>query len=65
MSLEEKIETLKAKHAGALAGGGAARVHKQHEAGKLTARERISAFLDEGSFEEMDALVVARTEAHA
>ena len=62
MSLEEKIETLKAKHAGALAGGGAARVHKQHEAGKLTARERISAFLDEGSFEEMDALVVARTE---
>jgi propionyl-CoA carboxylase beta chain len=61
MSLEAKIETLKAMHAAALAGGGPARVHKQHEAGKLTARERIAAFLDEGSFEEMDALVVART----
>ena len=61
MSLEAKIETLKAKHAAALAGGGEARVAKQHEGGKLTARERINAFLDEGSFEEMDALVVNRT----
>ncbi len=61
MSLEAKIETLKAKHAAALAGGGEARVAKQHEGGKLTARERIAAFLDEGSFEEMDALVVNRT----
>jgi propionyl-CoA carboxylase beta chain len=62
MSLEQKIETLKAKHAQALAGGGEERVRKQHEGGKLTARERIAAFLDEGSFEEMDALMVHRTE---
>jgi propionyl-CoA carboxylase beta chain len=61
MTLQKKIETLKAKHAAALAGGGEARVKKQHEGGKLTARERIAAFLDEGSFEEMDALVVNRT----
>ncbi|MBI3131916.1 MAG: acyl-CoA carboxylase subunit beta [Acidobacteria bacterium] len=61
MSLEMKLETLKAKHAAALAGGGEARVAKQHEGGKLTARERINAFLDEGSFEEMDSLVVNRT----
>ncbi len=61
MSLEKKIETLKAKHAVAQAGGGEARVLKQHEGGKLTARERIAAFLDEGSFEEMDALMVHRT----
>ncbi len=61
MSLEKKLETLKAKHAAALAGGGEARVAKQHEGGKLTARERINAFLDEGSFEEMDSLVVNRT----
>ncbi|HJW32223.1 MAG TPA: acyl-CoA carboxylase subunit beta [Holophagaceae bacterium] len=61
MSLEKKLETLKAKHAAALAGGGEARVTKQHEGGKLTARERINAFLDEGSFEEMDSLVVNRT----
>ncbi len=39
------------------AGGGEARVGHQHEQGKLTARERVEAFLDEGSFEEMDALV--------
>ncbi|MBL0312237.1 MAG: acyl-CoA carboxylase subunit beta [Holophagaceae bacterium] len=61
VSLEKKIETLKAKHAAAEAGGGEARVSKQHEGGKLTARERIAAFLDEGSFEEMDALMVHRT----
>ncbi|MBS1785400.1 MAG: acyl-CoA carboxylase subunit beta [Acidobacteria bacterium] len=61
MSLEQKIETLKAKHAAALAGGGEARVAKQHEGGKLTARERIAALLDEGSFEELDALKVHRT----
>ena len=60
MSLEQKIERLKAKHAAAQAGGGEARVAKQHEGGKLTARERVAALLDEGSFEEMDALVVHR-----
>jgi propionyl-CoA carboxylase beta chain len=60
MSLEKKIEILKAKHAQALAGGGEMRVAKQHEGGKLTARERVAAFLDEGSFEEMDALMVHR-----
>jgi propionyl-CoA carboxylase beta chain len=62
MSLEKKIELLKSKHAQSLAGGGEARVAKQHEGGKLTARERIAAFLDEGSFEEMDALMVHRTD---
>jgi propionyl-CoA carboxylase beta chain len=60
MSLEKKLELLKAKHAQALAGGGETRVQKQHEGGKLTARERVAAFLDEGSFEEMDALMVHR-----
>ena len=61
MPRENKIETLKSKHVAAQAGGGEARVAKQHEGGKLTARERIAAFLDEGSFEEMDALMVHRT----
>lgn len=42
-------------------GGGTARVEKQHEAGKLTARERIEFLLDEGSFEEFDKLVVHRS----
>ena len=38
-------------------GGGAALIQKQHDAGKLTARERISALFDEGSFIETDAFV--------
>lgn len=41
----------------ALAGGGAERLQKQHEAGKLSARERIEELLDPGSFEEMGAFV--------
>jgi propionyl-CoA carboxylase beta chain len=35
-------------------GGGEARIQKQHEAGKLTARERIALLLDAGSFVELD-----------
>ncbi|MBE7451050.1 MAG: acyl-CoA carboxylase subunit beta [Kofleriaceae bacterium] len=41
-------------------GGGQARIDKQHEAGKLTARERIAALLDEGSFVELDRFVTHR-----
>ncbi len=40
--------------------GGEARITKQHEAGKLTARERIAALLDEGSFVELDKFVTHR-----
>ncbi|MGN6106602.1 MAG: acyl-CoA carboxylase subunit beta, partial [Kofleriaceae bacterium] len=40
--------------------GGQARIAKQHEAGKLTARERIAALLDEGSFVELDKFVTHR-----
>src|SRR5260370_30755638 len=42
-------------------GGGSVRVHKQHEAGKMTARERIDFLLDEGTFQELDKLVVHRS----
>jgi len=41
-------------------GGGQERIDKQHDMGKLTARERVEIFLDEGSFEETDALVEHR-----
>ncbi|WP_375261092.1 acyl-CoA carboxylase subunit beta [Palleronia sp.] len=41
-------------------GGGAARIEKQHEKGKLTARERVDLLLDEGSFEEFDMFVTHR-----
>ena len=39
------------------AGGGAARVQRQHEAGKLTARERLELLLDPGSFVEVGRFV--------
>jgi propionyl-CoA carboxylase beta chain len=41
-------------------GGGADRIAKQHEAGKLTARERIDLLLDPGSFSELDKFVTHR-----
>ncbi len=41
-------------------GGGEARIERQHQKGKLTARERITVLLDEGTFHELDALVEHR-----
>ncbi len=41
-------------------GGGEERIRRQHEAGKLTARERIDRLFDPGTFEELDKLVVHR-----
>ena len=55
------METLHERSLHAEQGGGAARVEKQHKAGKMTARERVEFLLDEGSFEEFDKLVVHRS----
>jgi len=44
----------------ALVGGGEERIKKQHEAGKLTARERVDLLLDPGSFIELDRFVTHR-----
>ena len=41
-------------------GGGEERLHRQHAAGKLTARERIDLLFDPGTFEELDKLVTHR-----
>src|ERR671924_1089752 len=41
-------------------GGGDDRLRRQHEAGKLTARERIDLLFDPGSFQEIDKLVIHR-----
>jgi propionyl-CoA carboxylase beta chain len=41
-------------------GGGQEKIDRQHAQGKLIARERVEQFLDEGSFEEIDALVEHR-----
>ena len=59
-STAEKIERLDAMNAEALLGGGEDRITKQHEKGKLTARERIDLLLDEGSFQEIGKLVTHR-----
>ena len=58
---KSKLEVLRERSVQAEQGGGAARVEKQHEAGKMTARERVEFLLDEGSFEEFDKLVVHRS----
>ncbi len=41
-------------------GGGEAKIKKQHDSNKLTARERINALMDAGSFVEIDAFVSHR-----
>ncbi len=56
----DKIYELRHRLEQARHGGGPERIRKQHEAGKLTARERIELLVDAGSFEETDALVVHR-----
>ncbi|MCH2198173.1 MAG: acyl-CoA carboxylase subunit beta [Flavobacteriales bacterium] len=56
-----KFEQLDQKLAEAKLGGGEKRIEAQHSKGKLTARERIEYLLDEGSFEEMGALVTHRS----
>jgi propionyl-CoA carboxylase beta chain len=66
MSTLEKLDAdpyrarLKALEEQAELGGGKDRIQKQHESGKLTARERIDLLLDPGSFQELDKLVTHR-----
>ena len=56
-----KLDRLKEKSELAEEGGGKERLEKQRASGKMTARERIDFFLDEGSFEEFDKFVVHRS----
>lgn len=51
----ERLEDLRRRKEKIRGGGGEKRVEKQHEKGKLTARERINLLFDEGSFVEIDA----------
>ena len=57
---EDRLRDLRARKARVEAGGGQARVDAQHNRGKMTARERLEMLLDEGSFQEIDALVEHR-----
>jgi len=57
MKITDRLQEMRAK---AAIGGGEQRIAQQHAKGKLTARERIDLVLDEGSFTELDAFVLAR-----
>ncbi|MCK5390841.1 MAG: methylmalonyl-CoA carboxyltransferase [Deltaproteobacteria bacterium] len=58
--MKEKIAVLEQKEKEAESGGGEARVKKQHDIGKLTARERIELLVDKNTFVELDKFVVHR-----
>ena len=60
MSTQERIEKMLKLSEHIIAAGGEKKVAKQHESGKLTARERIALLLDEGSFVELDRFVSHR-----
>jgi methylmalonyl-CoA decarboxylase alpha subunit len=60
MSTQEKIMALQALAKKIEAGGGEKAIEKQHQKGKLTARERLEKLLDSGSFTELDKFVTHR-----
>ncbi|MDA8403734.1 MAG: acyl-CoA carboxylase subunit beta [Desulfobacteraceae bacterium] len=51
---QDVLAKLERKSREALQGGGASRIQKQHESGKLSARERIEKLMDPGTFVELD-----------
>lgn len=59
--MREKLDLLAQRRAESELGGGAARLKAQHDKGKLSARERVDALLDEGSFVELDRFVTHRS----
>jgi propionyl-CoA carboxylase beta chain len=59
---DPRILELREKRAKAKMGGGEARIAKHHAKGKLTARERIDALLDPGSFNELEPYVTHRSD---
>ncbi|MBQ4604141.1 MAG: acyl-CoA carboxylase subunit beta, partial [Clostridia bacterium] len=57
---KSSIEDLKQKREKILEGGGKDRIAKQHDSGKLTARERIEALFDDGTFVEINDMLTSR-----
>jgi propionyl-CoA carboxylase beta chain len=58
--MSDRASVLRDKVSRAEQGGGEERRQRQHNEGKLTARERVEMLLDEGTFEELDKLVEHR-----
>jgi len=61
MDMFDKINELYDRKTVIELGGGYERIDKQHEKGKLTARERIELLLDEGTFFEINPFITHRT----
>src|SRR5690348_15510116 len=57
----QRFDALKKKTEQAKLGGGPEKIESQHSRGKMTARERIAALVDPGSFVEIDRFVVHQT----
>ena len=51
-SMQAKVEELKKRRGAVMLGGGAEKLEKQHQSGRLTARERLDALVDPGSLDE-------------
>ena len=60
--MRERVEDLNKRSEQALAPGSQRSIDRQHERGKMLARERIEYLLDEGSFHELDMLARHRAE---
>ena len=60
MASDTNIQKLRRLQAEAKLGGGKEAIDRQHSRNKLTARERITKLLDEGTFQELDTLVASR-----
>ncbi len=58
--VDQKLKQLQEKYCSIQKGGGEKRIKRQHDSGKLTARERIEKLLDKDSFVEIDAFVEHR-----
>ncbi|SFK85145.1 propionyl-CoA carboxylase carboxyltransferase subunit [Halogranum rubrum] len=61
MTMDDRIDDLREKREEAHLGGGEDRIQSQHDKGKMTARERIDYFLDDGTFQEFDQFRTHRT----
>ncbi len=58
--MSNKFEELQKLRESIEAGGGQKRIDKQHENGKLTARERLNLLFDDSTFVEIDAFIKHR-----
>jgi acetyl-CoA carboxylase carboxyltransferase component len=60
ITVEDRIQELRRRRKGSLTPGGRDAAKKQHDRGKLTARERLDILMDRGSFVETDPFAIHR-----